>query len=78
MPIVEECLLKVFSVHILCNETTIMLRIVLNIPHSSADCPAKYEDPAKLLNDIATCPKSCLTITSISAGSERPLPMAPL
>lgn len=31
-----------------------MLRLVLNIPHSSAECPAEYEDPAKLLNDIAT------------------------
>lgn len=31
-----------------------MLRIVLNIPHSSAVCPAEYEDSAKLLKDIAT------------------------
>lgn len=31
-----------------------MLRIVLNIPHSSTVCPAKYEDQARLKKDIAT------------------------
>lgn len=31
-----------------------MLRIVLNIPHSSAVCPAEYENQAKLQKDIAT------------------------